>query len=70
MCPQILFDPTTSKKKKKKKKPFMLDEDGDGLGEEAQQVEQREVEPEAGEEREIDPEDDDIKKKGERPFSL
>ncbi|CAM4714403.1 hypothetical protein PO909_017972 [Leuciscus waleckii] len=60
---EILFDPTTSKKKKKKKKPFMLDEDGDGLGEEAQQVEQREVEPEAGEEREIDPEDDDIKKK-------
>ncbi|XP_056102709.1 eukaryotic translation initiation factor 2 subunit 2-like [Rhinichthys klamathensis goyatoka] len=60
---EILFDPTTSKKKKKKKKPFMLDEDGDGLGEEAQQVEQREVEPEAGEEREMDPEDDDIKKK-------
>ncbi|XP_077079371.1 eukaryotic translation initiation factor 2 subunit 2-like isoform X1 [Siphateles boraxobius] len=60
---EILFDPTTSKKKKKKKKPFMLDEDGDGLGEEAQQVEQREVEPEAAEEREMDPEDDDIKKK-------
>ncbi|KAK7135416.1 hypothetical protein R3I94_014169 [Phoxinus phoxinus] len=60
---EILFDPTTSKKKKKKKKPFMLDEDGDGLGEETQQVEQREVEPEAGEEREMDPEDDDIKKK-------
>lgn len=39
----------------------MLDEDGDGLGEEAQQVEQREVEPEAGEEREMDPEDDDVK---------
>ncbi|XP_056102676.1 eukaryotic translation initiation factor 2 subunit 2-like [Rhinichthys klamathensis goyatoka] len=58
---EILFDPTTSKKKKKKKKPFMLDEDGDGLGEEAQQVEQREVEPEAGEEREMDPEDDDVK---------
>jgi len=46
----------------------MLDEDGDGLGEEAQQVELREVEPEAGEEREMDPEDDDIKKKGERTF--
>ncbi|ROI69460.1 Eukaryotic translation initiation factor 2 subunit 2 [Anabarilius grahami] len=59
----ILFDPTTTKKKKKKKKPFMLDEDGDGLGEEAQQVEQREVEPEAGEEREMDPEDDDVKTK-------
>lgn len=44
----------------------MLDEDGDGLGEEAQQVEQREVEPEAGEEREMDPEDDDVKTKGER----
>ncbi|XP_077080524.1 eukaryotic translation initiation factor 2 subunit 2-like [Siphateles boraxobius] len=58
---EILFDPTTSKKKKKKKKPFMLDEDGDGLGEEAQQVEQREVEPEAGEERDMDPEDDDVK---------
>ncbi|XP_051759469.1 eukaryotic translation initiation factor 2 subunit 2-like isoform X2 [Ctenopharyngodon idella] len=41
----------------------MLDEDGDGLGEEAQQVEQREVEPEAGEEREMDPEDDDVKTK-------
>ncbi|KAK9970287.1 hypothetical protein ABG768_026241 [Culter alburnus] len=60
---EILFDPTTTKKKKKKKKPFMLDEDGDGLGEEAQQVEQREVEPEAGEEREMDPEDDDVKTK-------
>ncbi|KAK7135455.1 hypothetical protein R3I94_014199 [Phoxinus phoxinus] len=58
---EILFDPTSSKKKKKKKKPFMLDEDGDGLGEETQQVEQREVEPEAGEEREMDPEDDDVK---------
>lgn len=44
----------------------MLDEDGDGLGEEAQQVEQREVEPEAQEEREMDPEDDDVKTKGER----
>ncbi|XP_067250106.1 eukaryotic translation initiation factor 2 subunit 2-like [Chanodichthys erythropterus] len=60
---EILFDPTTTKKKKKKKKPFMLDEDGDWLGEEAQQVEQREVEPEAGEEREMDPEDDDVKTK-------
>ncbi|XP_067268624.1 eukaryotic translation initiation factor 2 subunit 2-like [Pseudorasbora parva] len=58
---EILFDPTTTKKKKKKKKPFMLDEDVDGFGEEAQQIEQREVEPEAGEEREMDPEDDDVK---------
>uniref|UniRef100_A0A671S779 Eukaryotic translation initiation factor 2 subunit 2 n=2 Tax=Sinocyclocheilus anshuiensis TaxID=1608454 RepID=A0A671S779_9TELE len=61
MCPQILFDPTTTKKKKKKKKPFMLDEDGEG--EEAQQTEQKEPEPEAAEERELDPEDDEVKKK-------
>uniref|UniRef100_A0A9J8CIC4 Eukaryotic translation initiation factor 2 subunit 2 n=1 Tax=Cyprinus carpio carpio TaxID=630221 RepID=A0A9J8CIC4_CYPCA len=61
VCPQILFDPSTSKKKKKKKKPFMLDEDGDG--EEAQQTEQKEAEPEAAEERELDPEDDEVKKK-------
>ncbi|KAI7798256.1 Eukaryotic translation initiation factor 2 subunit 2, partial [Triplophysa rosa] len=60
---QILFDPTTSKKKKKKKKPFMLDEDGDGLGEEVQQAEQREVEPEAGEEREMELDEDEFKKK-------
>lgn len=66
MCPQILFDPTSTKKKKKKKKPFMLDEDGDGHGEESQQVEPSEVEPEAGEEREMDPEDDDVKISGER----
>uniref|UniRef100_A0A672KIY2 Eukaryotic translation initiation factor 2 subunit 2 n=1 Tax=Sinocyclocheilus grahami TaxID=75366 RepID=A0A672KIY2_SINGR len=52
---EILFDPTTTKKKKKKKKPFMLDEDGDA--EEAQQTEQKEPEPEAGEERELEPED-------------
>ncbi|XP_057213485.1 eukaryotic translation initiation factor 2 subunit 2-like isoform X1 [Triplophysa rosa] len=60
---EILFDPTTSKKKKKKKKPFMLDEDGDGLGEEVQQAEQREVEPEAGEEREMELDEDEFKKK-------
>lgn len=58
---EILFDPTTTKKKKKKKKPFMLDEDGDG--EEAQQIEQKESEPEAAEERELDLEDDEIKKR-------
>ncbi|KAI2661381.1 Eukaryotic translation initiation factor 2 subunit 2 [Labeo rohita] len=58
---EILFDPTTTKKKKKKKKPFMLDEDGDG--EETPQTEQKEAEPEAGEERELDFDDDDIKKK-------
>ncbi|XP_062854661.1 eukaryotic translation initiation factor 2 subunit 2 [Trichomycterus rosablanca] len=51
---EILFDPTTTKKKKKKKKPFMLDEEGDGVGEETQQVEPREVEPEPGEEREVE----------------
>lgn len=66
MCLQILFDPSTTKKKKKKKKPFMLDEDGEGPGEEVQQVEQREVEPEAGEEREMEPEEDEFRKKGER----
>lgn len=66
MCLQILFDPTSSKKKKKKKKPFMLDEDGDGLGEEVQQAEQREVEPYAGEEREMELDEDEFKKKGER----
>lgn len=58
---EILFDPTTTKKKKKKKKPFMLDEDGDG--EEAQQIEQKESEPEAAEERELDLEDDEFKKR-------
>ncbi len=42
----------------------MLDEDGDG--EEAQQIEQKESEPEAAEERELDLEDDEIKKRGER----
>ncbi|XP_073675445.1 eukaryotic translation initiation factor 2 subunit 2-like [Garra rufa] len=58
---EILFDPSTTKKKKKKKKPFMLDEDGDG--EETQQAEPKEVEPEAGEERELEFEDDEVKKK-------
>lgn len=69
MCPQILFDPTTTKKKKKKKKPFMLDEDGDGVGEEVQQAEQREFEPEAGEEREVETEEDEFRRKGKRADS-
>lgn len=60
---EILFDPSTTKKKKKKKKPFMVDEDGDGQGEEVQQPEQHEVEPDAGEEREMEPEEDEFKKK-------
>ncbi|XP_066500289.1 eukaryotic translation initiation factor 2 subunit 2-like [Hoplias malabaricus] len=62
---EILFDPTMTKKKKKKKKmkAFMQDEEGDGLGEETQQVETHEVEPEGGEEREIEPEEDEGKKK-------
>ncbi|KAK2840802.1 hypothetical protein Q7C36_012381 [Tachysurus vachellii] len=60
---EILFDPSTTKKKKKKKKPFMLDEEGDGVSEETQQAEPREVEPEAGEEREVEPEEDEGRKK-------
>ncbi|XP_026868050.1 eukaryotic translation initiation factor 2 subunit 2-like [Electrophorus electricus] len=60
---EILFDPSTTKKKKKKKKPFMLEEEGDGLGEESQQAEPREAEPEAGEEREVELEEDDSRKK-------
>lgn len=42
----------------------MLDEEGDGVGEETQQAEPREAEPEAGEEREIEPEEEEGKKKG------
>ncbi|KAL7884277.1 hypothetical protein AOLI_G00070470 [Acnodon oligacanthus] len=62
---EILFDPTMTKKKKKKKKmkPFMLDEEGDGLGEETQQTEPHEAEPEGVEEREVEPEEDEGKKK-------
>ncbi|XP_051950206.1 eukaryotic translation initiation factor 2 subunit 2-like [Xyrauchen texanus] len=60
---EIVFDPTTTKKKKKKKKPFMLDEDGDGLGEEVQQTERSEIEPEAAEEQEMEPEDDEVKRR-------
>ncbi|KAL7827476.1 hypothetical protein SRHO_G00331940 [Serrasalmus rhombeus] len=62
---EILFDPTMTKKKKKKKKmkAFMLDEEGDGLGEETQQMEPHEAEPEGVEEREVEPEEDEGKKK-------
>ncbi|XP_017543000.1 eukaryotic translation initiation factor 2 subunit 2-like [Pygocentrus nattereri] len=62
---EILFDPTMTKKKKKKKKmkAFMLDEEGDGLGEETQQTEPHEAEPEGVEEREVEPEEDEGKKK-------
>lgn len=42
----------------------MLDEEGDGLSEETQQAEPREVEPEVGEEREVEPEEEEGKKKG------
>ncbi|XP_076847653.1 eukaryotic translation initiation factor 2 subunit 2-like [Brachyhypopomus gauderio] len=60
---EILFDPSTTKKKKKKKKPFMLEEEGEGVGEETQQAEPREAEPEAGEEREVELEEEDGRKK-------
>lgn len=62
----MIFDPNMTKKKKKKKKPFMLDEDGgEGVvGEEAKEVETKEVEPEAGEDKELDLDDDESRKKG------
>lgn len=65
---QMIFDPNMTKKKKKKKKPFMLDEDGgEGAGgEEAKEVETKEVEPEAGEDKEMDLDDDETRKKGQR----
>ena len=55
-----------TKKKKKKKKPFMLDEEGgDGTaGEEAKEVEVKEVEPEGGDDKEVDFEEDEGRKKG------
>lgn len=43
----------------------MLDEEGDGVSEETQQAEPREVEPEAGEEREVEPEEEEGRKKGD-----
>ncbi|KAG5838966.1 hypothetical protein ANANG_G00229360 [Anguilla anguilla] len=61
---EMIFDPTMSRKKKKKKKPFMLEEDGgDGLSEDAQQPEAKEVEPEGGEERDLDLDEDEGRRK-------
>ena len=62
----MIFDPNMTKKKKKKKKPFMLDEEGGegGGGEEAKEVEAKEMEPEAGDDKEMDLEEDEIRKKG------
>uniref|UniRef100_A0A3B4UVJ3 Eukaryotic translation initiation factor 2 subunit 2 n=1 Tax=Seriola dumerili TaxID=41447 RepID=A0A3B4UVJ3_SERDU len=62
---EMIFDPNMTKKKKKKKKPFMLDEDGgEGVGgEEAKEVEAKEAEPEAGDDKEIDLDDDEGRKK-------
>ncbi|KAJ0036097.1 hypothetical protein NQD34_004774 [Periophthalmus magnuspinnatus] len=64
---EMIFDPNMTKKKKKKKKPFMLEEDGGegpGAAEEAKEVETKEVEPEAGEDKEVDFDEDDSRKKG------
>lgn len=65
----MIFDPTmTKKKKKKKKQPFMPEEDaGDGMTEESQPVEPKEVEPEGQEEKEFDADEDEGRKKGESP---
>lgn len=64
---QMIFDPNMTKKKKKKKKPFMLDEDGgDGVGEEAKEVETKDAEPEGGDEKDVELDDDDSRKKGWR----
>nr|XP_061803511.1 eukaryotic translation initiation factor 2 subunit 2-like isoform X2 [Nerophis lumbriciformis] len=62
---EMIFDPNMTKKKKKKKKPFMLDEEGgDGLGgEEVKEVEVREAEPEAGDDKDLDMDEDDSRKK-------
>uniref|UniRef100_A0A3Q0T0B3 Eukaryotic translation initiation factor 2 subunit 2 n=1 Tax=Amphilophus citrinellus TaxID=61819 RepID=A0A3Q0T0B3_AMPCI len=59
---QMIFDPNMTKKKKKKKKPFMLDEDGgEGMGgEEAKEVETKEAEPEAGDDKELDLDEDEV----------
>uniref|UniRef100_A0A7N6B1I7 Eukaryotic translation initiation factor 2 subunit 2 n=1 Tax=Anabas testudineus TaxID=64144 RepID=A0A7N6B1I7_ANATE len=61
----MIFDPNMTKKKKKKKKPFMLDEDGgEGMGgEEAKEVEAKEAEPEAGDDKEMDFDEDESRKK-------
>ncbi|KAJ8332700.1 hypothetical protein SKAU_G00424890 [Synaphobranchus kaupii] len=61
---EMIFDPTMSRKKKKKKKPFMLEEDGgDGPNEDTPPPEDREVEPEAGEERDLDLDEDEGRRK-------
>ncbi|XP_070766303.1 eukaryotic translation initiation factor 2 subunit 2 isoform X2 [Enoplosus armatus] len=62
---EMIFDPNMTKKKKKKKKPFMLDEDGgEGVGgEEAKEVEAKEAEPEAGDDKELDLDEDEGRKK-------
>ncbi|XP_064156495.1 eukaryotic translation initiation factor 2 subunit 2-like [Anguilla rostrata] len=61
---EMIFDPTMTRKKKKKKKPFMLEEDGgDGLSEDAQQPEAKEVEPEGGEERDLELDEDEGRRK-------
>lgn len=50
----------------------MLDEEGgEGVGgEEAKEVEAKEAEPEAGDDREMDMDDDDGRKKGERRMKI
>nr|XP_049609440.1 eukaryotic translation initiation factor 2 subunit 2 isoform X1 [Syngnathus scovelli] len=66
---EMIFDPNMTKKKKKKKKPFMLDEEGDGVGgEEVKEVEVKEVEPEVGDDKDLDMDDDDSRKKGLRSY--
>ncbi|XP_034446322.1 eukaryotic translation initiation factor 2 subunit 2 isoform X2 [Hippoglossus hippoglossus] len=62
---EMIFDPNMTKKKKKKKKPFMLDEEGGegGGGEEAKEVEAKEMEPEAGDDKEMDLDEDECRKK-------
>ncbi|CAL8323808.1 unnamed protein product [Merluccius merluccius] len=62
---EMIFDPNMTKKKKKKKKPFMLDEEGaDGAaGEEAKEVEAKEVEPEGGDDKEVDFDEDEGRRK-------
>lgn len=63
----MIFDPNMTKKKKKKKKPFMLEEEGgDGVAEDTQQVEAKEVEPDGGEDREFELDEDEGRKKGRK----
>uniref|UniRef100_A0A4W5NNS4 Eukaryotic translation initiation factor 2 subunit 2 n=1 Tax=Hucho hucho TaxID=62062 RepID=A0A4W5NNS4_9TELE len=63
MSTGMIFDPNMTKKKKKKKKPFMLEEGGEGVAEDKQQVEAKEVEPDCGEDREFDLDEDEERKK-------